>query len=142
MAEFNPNSKSLAACIAQLEEFRKARGLDEKAIITSLDLPDIWRTKELAVSNVPGGFNKIILPFFTDGPATFYISSAGPYVEVPRHSHDEGPGIRVIMSGSITYKDRELEAGGWMYLKAGAPYEFKVGPRGVSMFYCYQCCCA
>ncbi len=142
MSAFNPNTKKLAVCIAELEKFRKARGLDEKAIISSLDLPDLWQTEQLAVSNVPGGFNKIILPFFTDGPATFYISSAGPYTKVPKHSHDEGAGIRVIMSGSIIYNDKELKEGDWMYLKAGAPYEFTVGPRGVSMFYCYQCCCA
>ncbi|MDX0451744.1 hypothetical protein GOC55_30455 [Sinorhizobium medicae] len=142
MATFNPNSKSLAQCIAEIEQFRISRNLDNKQIITSRDVPDLWKAKELAVSNVPGGFNKIILPFYTDGAATFYISSAGPYVKVPRHSHDEGNGIRIIMSGSIFWDGLELQASEWMYLKAGAPYEFEVGPRGVSIFYCYQCCCA
>lgn len=142
MATFKPNTKSLAACIAEIEAIRKSKRLGSKKVLTSRDIKDLWTNPKFSVSNVPGGFNKIILPFYTDGAATFYISSAGPNVKVPRHSHDEGAGIRVIMTGSIIYEKQELQSGEWMYLQAGAPYEFQVGPRGVTMFYCYQCCCA
>lgn len=142
MAEFNPNKDTLAACLARIEAHRKARNIQNDKIITSRSVGDVWSDKDLHVSNVPGGFNKVILPFASGGPATFYISSAGPGVKVPRHSHDEGAGVRFIVSGSIIYEGNILSQGDWMYMPAGAPYEFTVGPMGVTMFYCYECCCA
>ncbi|WP_339164313.1 hypothetical protein [Methylobacterium bullatum] len=139
---FNPNQKTLAACIAEIKNMQSSRGYKINSIFTSKDVKDIWNDKELNVSNVPGGFNKIMLPFFLDGGATFYVSAAGPNVKVPKHSHDEGAGVRFIVSGSILYNGIELVEGDWMFLPAGSPYEFDVGPHGVTMFYCYQCCCA
>jgi hypothetical protein len=139
---FNPNASTLADCLARVTSIKKRLGMDHGRIFTSRDVGQIWTDKESIVSNIPTGFYKVMLPFATSGPATFYISSAGPGVKVPRHSHDEGDGIRLIISGSIVHEGKELLEGDWMYLPAKAQYEFVVGPRGVSMFYCYQCCCA
>jgi hypothetical protein len=137
---FNPNQRSLAACIEDIVASKRRLGITGEQIYTSKD-HNIWEDQGSSCTNVPGGFNKIILPFNTDGPATFYISSGAPNTRVPQHSHDEGAGIRVILSGSIVYKGVELVQGDWMYMPARARYEFVVGPMGVTMFYCYQCCC-
>jgi len=142
MAEFNPNAKSLSACLELVASLSRRLGVDHGRIFTSKDVPQIWSDEQSKISNIPDGFNKVILPFSTPSAATFYISSAGPGVRVPRHSHDEGIGIRFIIAGSIIYGGKELAEGDWMYLPAGAKYDFVVGPRGVSMCYCYCCCCA
>jgi quercetin dioxygenase-like cupin family protein len=68
-----------------------------------------------------------------------FISVAAPNVKVPEHTHNEGAGLRFIASGSITYKDTELNAGDWMYIPKGAKYSFQVGALGATMFYCYHC---
>jgi hypothetical protein len=142
LADFNPNARTLAQCLAGLDEVRSKVGLaDEEGIVTSKD-PRVQRSiGQLKCTEVPAGFNKWILPFYSDGAATFYLSFGAPNTEVSEHSHDEGAGIRVILSGSIIYKGQELTAGDWMYLPARARYSFKVGPMGVGQFYCYQCCC-
>ena len=138
---FNPNQRTLADCQAEIRKFQQRKGIKTDRIITSR-MVNIWKEPDLSVKNVPGGFNKAILPIYFETGSTFYISSAGPGVTVPKHSHDEGPGLRFIVSGSIIFDGQELSEGDWMYLPAKAPYEFVVGPRGVTMCYCYCCCCA
>lgn len=138
---FNPNKNALGVCLERIKAAKTRFKIPDDQIFTSKDY-DIWGDPDSVVTNIPGGFHKVLLPFSTDGPATFYISSAGPNTTVPRHSHDEGAGIRFIVSGSIIYKGAVLGQGDWMYLPAKAPYEFVVGPMGVTIFYCYQCCCA
>lgn len=140
---FDPNSKSLAACLAELRDFQKSAGIDPRRIVHSRD-PRVAKAlyADLKVANVPEGFSKTMLPVFLPRESTMYLSSAAPFAKVPRHSHDEGDGIRVMVSGSIRYGDIELTEGDWMFVPAGAPYEFEVGPRGATMFYCYCCCCA
>jgi hypothetical protein len=140
---FNPNQRSLAACMQELRDFQKAQGLDTRRIVTSQD--EVVRKhayETLAVHNVPEGFTKTRLPVFFEGATTLYISSAAPGATVEPHSHDEGDGIRVMLTGSIRFGERELRAGDWMFGPAGQKYEFTVGPTGASMFYCYACCCA
>ncbi len=110
-------------------------------IITSRDRNAIKAVNLLAVDNVPGGFKKWQLPFVMDRSQLF-ISIGSPDADVPTHSHDEGDGIRFIMSGSIYYDGKELSAGDWMFIPKGAKYKMKVGPLGASMCYCYCCCCA
>jgi hypothetical protein len=142
MADFDPNRNKMSACLERINDLKKKLKIDDSKIYTSKDFAGIWNEKSALIDNIPGGFNKVILPFMTTGEATFYISSAGPNTEVPKHSHKEGAGIRFIVSGSMIYNGQELTEGDWMYMPAGAVYEFKVGPRGVTIFYCYQCCCA
>jgi len=96
----------------------------------------------LEVKNVPPGFKKWQLPVALRCESQMFITFAPPNSKVPRHSHDEGPGIRFIMTGSILYKGKELTSGDWMYLPAGAEYEYQVGNLGAVMCYCYCCCCA
>ncbi len=140
---FKPNSMSFAEGIQRLENACRTGGLEiNDKIITSRDSTIRTVVKSLEVKNVPEGFVKFQLPVHFEGPTQTYLSFAAPRTKVPSHSHNEGPGIRVIISGSIIYKDHELTAGDWMYIPKGKPYEFEVGPMAAGVFYCYQCCCA
>ena len=145
--KFEPNRLTFAQGIERIKKAVNTSGdqaSGKDTIITS-------RTKgfdkvfdDLMVHNLPNGFTKYQLPvFFDGGPGSqFFISVGSPNTEVGRHSHDEGDGMRFIVSGSILYGHQELTAGDWMFIPKGVPYSFKVGRLGVQMFYCYQCCCA
>lgn len=139
---FDPNKMTLDEGLALIRNVQGDYGIStRKGILTSRDEQMRKIRKELRIKNVPEGFNKWMLPFNTDGPATFYMSFAAPNSYVPEHTHDEGDGIRFMLNGSIQLEDLELSAGDWMYIPKGAEYSFKAGPMGAGMFYCYQCCC-
>jgi hypothetical protein len=137
MPKFNPNELSFEDGVKRVEAALKKVGLDmDKQIMTSRDTKVIAATELLTVPHVPEGFVKWQLPIVLKQPSQLYLSTSEPNVEVPAHSHDEGPGVRFIISGSIQYGGKELTAG------EGTSYSFKVGPHGVTMGYCYCCCCA
>ena len=124
-----------------LSAFKKANAHEPEDIVTSRS-KDILKVAALLGSSSPvNGFKKWQLPVFMDGPSQFFVSVGAADTVVPIHSHDEGDGIRVIMSGSIIYKGIELTEGDWMFIPKGRKYDFQVGARGVTQFYCYQCCC-
>jgi|SRR6266699_673466 len=144
MAEtrFNPNVLSFEEGIARLNRILEKEGLHPHEHITTSRDEKVDHLREvLKVTNVPRGFQKWMLPVHLTGPSQLYISVAEPHAEAPLHSHDEGNGIRFIISGSITYNGQELTAGDWMFIPKGAQYSMKVGPFGAVMGYCYQCCC-
>jgi hypothetical protein len=133
---FDPNRNSFAYCIARIERTGFRPG---NKIITSKD-PRAPKLKEaLKVTNIPSGFEKWQLPLYFDSPTHLFMTVGSPGTKTPVHAHKEGAGLRFIASGSIIYNGKELTAGDWMYIPAGAPYGFDVGPLGVVMFYCYQC---
>ena len=141
-AHFNPNELTFEDGILRIEHAIQSIGAKlEGKILTSKDAKAKELCSILDVKNVPDGFTKWQLPFYLDG-GQFFISVGEPNVAVPLHSHDEGPGVRFIISGSIHYKDIILSQGDWMFIPAGKEYEFTVGPEGAMMAYCYQCCCA
>ena len=142
MTSFNPNRLSFEQGIERIHNAVGDRFGDPKAIITSRDENVEDLENILKTDNVPAGFHKWQLPVYMDGASQFFMSFAGPGTVVDTHSHDEGAGLRVILNGSITFGRRQLVAGDWMFIPRGVPYGFQVGPMGVGMFYCYQCCCA
>lgn len=140
---FNPNENTVDFCLKRVREAADASALDiNKGITTSQDPKVKEVVSRLEVTNIPSDFVKFQLPVVFDGPTTTYLSFGAPRTKVPEHSHDEGSGIRVILSGSIIYEGLELTAGDWMYIPKGVSYKFVVGDMGVGMFYCYECCCA
>lgn len=139
---FNPNRLTFEQGIKRLREAVEKAGLDSTRIVTSRDPVARKATDALRVRNVPEGFDKWQLPVYLDEPSQLFISVGQPGTKVPRHSHDEGNGIRFMVAGSIRHGDLELTAGDWMYIPAGADYEFEVGRLGAIMCYCYCCSCA
>jgi hypothetical protein len=141
MAKFNPNQVSFYEGAVRAEGVARKLKIDRSRILTSQDkrLDEIKR--ELRVTNVPDGFRKYQLPFVFD-KAQFFISYAPADADVPSHSHDEGDAVRFILDGSISHDGVELKSGDWMYIPQGVAYQLKIGPRGATMGYCYQCCCA
>jgi hypothetical protein len=143
MAEFKPNALTFNDCAKRIKDAGGKASFSYKSkISTSRDPAAKAAADHLVVSNVPGGFKKFQLPLFFEKPTHVFVSIGTPDAEVPEHSHDEGDGLRYIVSGSIVYNGQELTAGDWMYIPAGKKYSFRVGSRGVHMFYCYECCCA
>ncbi|MGZ3617909.1 MAG: cupin domain-containing protein [Ktedonobacteraceae bacterium] len=140
--KFNPNVLTFEEGLKRLHRILAKEGLDpQKRITTSRDEKVANLREVLKVTNVPKGFQKWMLPVYMTSPSQLYISVAEPHAEVPLHSHDEGDGIRFMISGSINYNGQELTAGDWMYIPKGAQYSMKAGPFGAAMCYCYCCCC-
>lgn len=138
---FDPNRNSFAACVERIAVATERVGFspDRKRIITSRDegVPDV--EKALEVDNVPDGFRKWQLPFYVDHPTHMFVTVAEPGAEAPAHSHKDGDGVRFIAGGSIVFDGKELSAGDWMYVPAGAEYSFTAGRFGAIMCYCYAC---
>jgi hypothetical protein len=146
--DFSPQACTFQEGIERVKKAIKEHGitLAKGQIITSKDagFSKLGETLKCPSPTLPSGFVKFQLPvYFEGGPGSqFYLSIGNPYTKVGKHSHDEGDGLRYIVSGSITYENKELQQGDWMFIPKGASYSFQVGPRGATMFYCYQCCCA
>src|SRR5262245_39007327 len=114
---FNPNKLTFEQGLARIEKAVKSVGLDvNKRILTSRDEVSVRLRKLLATKNVPNGFIKWQLPFALRCESQLFISVGAPNTRVETHSHDDGPGVRFILSGSILYKGVELTAGDWMYI--------------------------
>jgi len=142
-ARFNPNQVTFEQGVERIRAAVEKVGLDASGILTSRDKPVREAARLLAVKNVPdGGFHKWQLPVYLEEPSQLFITVAEPGAEAPEHSHDEGDGIRFIVSGSIHFDGKELTAGDWMYVPAKRRYSFKVGNLGAVMCYCYCCSCA
>ena len=142
MKTFDPNSVTFEQGAARVQAATKRVGLDvDQRIVTSRDPKARELRSVLRVRNVPQGFAKWQLPIVLDR-AQLFMTVGAANAKVEEHSHDEGAGIRFIVSGSIRYGGHELTAGDWMYIPAGARYGFEVGDLGAVMCYCYSCCCA
>lgn len=141
-AGFDPNQATFDQGLKRIRSAAQRVGLRPNRVVTSQDHQALEAQRLLMMTDVPGGFTKWLLPVYLDKPSQLLVTLAAPNAEVPEHSHNEGPGIRLIAGGSIIYNGRELTPGDWMYIPAGAKYSFKVGPLGATMWYCYCCCCA
>ncbi|MDY0417014.1 cupin domain-containing protein [Enterobacter sp. 170198] len=140
---FKPNKLTFAEGLKRIENaFAKEKMKYPTSIITSRDANLAKVCNALKVDNVPLGFKKWQLPVHLEMASQFFISVGVADTAVPLHSHDEGDGFRLIMSGTIIYNGIELTEGDWMFIPKGKSYDFKVGEKGVTLFYCYSCCCA
>ncbi|MBW4889988.1 cupin domain-containing protein [Mucilaginibacter sp. HMF5004] len=139
--DFEPNAVDFEFGVKRVNDAIKAWGKSLRSgIITSKDNGIQSLLDNLKVKNVPDNFMKWQLPFIFER-SQLYVSVGNPNASVPEHSHDEGDGIRYIVSGSINYQGKVLNAGDWMFIPQGKKYSFEVGNLGATMFYCYQCCC-
>lgn len=139
---FNPNQLTFADGLNRIAKAVDKVGLSVSDRITTSRDPDVREAViALKVTNVPSGFQKWQLPVSLSGASQMFLTAANPGASVPAHSHDEGNGIRFIISGSIIYDGKELTAGDWMFIPQGKKYSFQVGELGATMAYCYECCC-
>jgi hypothetical protein len=139
---FDPNRLTFEQGIERIQSAIRSAGVTIEGIVTSRDDSVLELRKSLVVDNVPDGFRKWQLPVYLKDPSQLFVTWAEPGAKAAPHSHDEGDGIRFIAGGSIIYEGRELSAGDWMFIPAGAQYDFEVGANGALMCYCYCCCCA
>ena len=140
--KFNPNQLTFEQGIERIKRGVEKYGLKAGHVVTSRDEVADRLRRSLRVDNVPEGFRKWQLPVYLKQPSQLFITVAEPGATAPPHSHDEGDGVRFIVSGSIRYEGKELTAGDWMFIPAKARYSFTVGALGAVMCYCYCCCCA
>jgi hypothetical protein len=141
--QFNPNRLTFQQGLDRIRQVTRRIGLNvDRGVVTSRDRQMPKALEALRVTNVPAGFQKWQLPVALRCESQMFITVAQPGARAGNHSHKEGAGIRFIAGGSIVYKGKELTAGDWMYIPAGARYSFEVGPYGAIMCYCYCCCCA
>ncbi|HLE25967.1 MAG TPA: cupin domain-containing protein [Thermodesulfobacteriota bacterium] len=141
--KFDPNRLTFEQGIERIQKAIKKSGVEiEGRIVTSRD-EGMFKLRELLrTDNKPNGFQKYQLPVALRCESQMFLTVAEPGAKAPRHAHKEGDGIRFIVAGSIIYDGKELTSNDWMFIPAGAPYSFEVGPHGATMFYCYCCCCA
>lgn len=145
MAEstFAPGRSTFEQCLELVRAAVDKAGFQAQGrIVTSRDEGIKELRESLATDNVPGGFRKWQLPVYLQSASTLFVTVAEAGASAPPHAHEEGDGIRFIAGGSITFEDKELTQGDWMFIPAGATYSFEVGPVGAIMCYCYCCCCA
>jgi hypothetical protein len=55
-------------------------------------------------------------------------SKVASHVHPPHSDEAPGGGLRIIVSGSITYKNMVFRAGDWFFAPNGEPYEFTTDP--------------
>ena len=138
-AELRPDQRAVERCAQMRTAVAEQAGLDLRSIITSRD-PAALRAKDnLAVENVPEGFQKWQLPVYLDGASVPYVTVGEPGARVSEHSH-EGDMIRLIITGSIIFEGQELTAGDWMYIPAGKSYSYEVGGESQMTKYDYYKC--
>ena len=90
------------------EASNKANFDPDKEIVTSRSKSAQYLKDELKVTNVPDGFTKWQLPISFACATQTFLSFAAPDSKALRHSHKEGPGIRVIISGSLFTMEQSL----------------------------------
>ena len=141
---FEPNKLTFDACVERIRTAVEKSGVSapKDKILTSKSTGVAKATEALQTHNIPAGFHKWQLPVYLASPSQFFVSVGTPGTKVAEHSHDEGDGLRYIVSGSIIHDGVELAAGDWMFIPRGTKYSIEVGRLGATMFYCYSCCCA
>src|SRR4051812_30863955 len=96
---FDPNRLTFDDGIQRIQKALSSESIKVgKRIVTSRDRDVAKVMDRLQVTNVPKGFSKWQLPVWLNGPSQMFLTVAEPGAQVPEHSHNEGDGIRFIMS--------------------------------------------
>jgi len=113
------------------DALKKAGAKGGRRISTSQDPGMDAAARDLQRARMPKGFQSWQLPvtFGPDQSELAFITVGAPGAEVPEHAH-RGEVFRVVISGSVHYKDLVLTAGHWMHVPPGISYGFTAGPLG------------
>ena len=122
--------------------------LDENEVITSLDshVEAAKQALKVEVSEGPlEGVTKWQLPIpKSEYQEVMQRTSFAPNVEIGVHSHPrrgESAAFRMILKGSIIFRDKEFKAGDWFYIPPEVEYSFKSGPAGAEVLHTYHAPC-
>ncbi len=125
--------------VTRVKDALKKHGVKSgRRIATSRDKGQDAVHRELARAKAPKGFQQWQLPVVL-GPGQnilAFMTHGAPDAVLPSHSHDVEL-FRVVVSGSVRYKDQELTAGDWMHVPSGMAYQLTAGPAGVLIFHWY-----
>ena len=120
------------------DALKKAGVRGGSRIVTSRDKGLDATRADLKRTRMPKGFQQWQLPVAL-GPeknVLAFMTVAEPDAELPEHSHGVEL-FRVIVSGSVFYKDIELTTGHWMHVPKDASYALKAGPTGAIICHVY-----
>ena len=112
-----------------------------KEIITSRDDVIVKAKEKLYRDTMPPGFEQWQMPVLLGGgnrPVMPFITVGSPNAKVPEHTHRNDALLRLVISGSIIYQQRELIPGDWMYIPAKFKYSFRAGPLGCVVMHMYN----
>jgi len=56
-------------------------------------------------------------------------TSVAPHVHPLNSAKEPGGGLRVVISGSILYEEKEYKPGDWFFVPNGEPYAFRTDPQ-------------
>jgi len=110
-------------------------------IVTSRDKDMQELVNVLRRETMPDGFEQWQLPIVLGGgnrPVMSFITVGNANAEVPQHRHRDDCLFRIVISGSLHFRDLELFPGDWMYVPTGQPYAFRAGKLGVVVMHVYN----
>lgn len=125
--------------VTRVKDALKRHGVrSSRRIVTSRDAGQDAVHKDLVRAKMPKGFQQWQLPVALgpDQNILAFMTHGAPDAVLPSHSHDVDL-FRIVVSGSVRYKDQELTAGDWMVVPSGSTYELTAGPVGVLIFHWY-----
>lgn len=98
-------------------------------VVTSRDRGMTAVRKDLRRTPMPDGVQQWQLPVVLGaaGDVLWFISEYEPGAKVPSHSHNHVV-FRIVLQGSVKYRDVTLKAGDWMLVPPGQPYALQAGP--------------
>lgn len=110
-------------------------------IVTSRDKDMQKLVNILRRDTMPAGFEQWQLPIILGGgdrPVMSFVTVGSPGAEVPEHRHRDDCLFRIVINGSLHFKDLELFPGDWMYIPTGQRYSFRAGMLGVVVMHLYN----
>jgi gentisate 1,2-dioxygenase len=111
------------AGVRRIREVLRKHGFELGQILTSQDKGMEQVINELERSRMPPGLRQWQLPVAIDGAFAFR-TVAEPEAVVPEHSHRANL-FRLVVSGTVTYRDVELNSGDWMLVPKGQSYSLR-----------------
>jgi hypothetical protein len=120
----------------------KKRGIRAgRRIVTSRDTGLDAVRQDLQRTRLPKGFQQWQLPVALgpDRNILVFMTVGAPDAMLPSHSH-RADLFRIVISGSVLYKDKVLTSGDWMLVPCGEPYELRFGPMGGTVCHHYIPC--
>jgi mannose-6-phosphate isomerase-like protein (cupin superfamily) len=108
-------------------------------VITSQDKGMDAAQRDLKRAGSPPGVEQWQIPIVLGADKNIqdilcFVSRMEPGAKVPEHSHNHGL-LRIVIEGTLKYRDLELKPGDWMLVPKGVSYSVEAGARGCHVMY-------